>query len=233
MTSQLSNAEECERQRIAGELHDEVGQNLALARMQLRSVVKAASDPGVVEKLEELSTTLMNATRDTRRLVYALSSRRCMNWVLRKRSRSGSRRSSGNGTGSKPGSLNRRGAGLSDLPGYRACRAFWAVLCVREIGGLGCVKMVHQRWRGYLLSMAGWIVAVLLFLLIRLAGFKSPPQFQGSGLSGIDHGVLFVEGMAIGWLLGSLSDLRGPAGEIRIFSVKRLGLLRDPEVGEN
>lgn len=92
--------------------------------------------------------------------------------------------------------------------------------------------MVHQRWRGYLLSMAGWIVVVLLFLLIRLEGFKSPPQLQGSGLSGIDHAVLFAEGMTIGWLLGSLFDLRGPAGEIRIFSVKRLELLRDPEAGE-
>ena len=74
LTSQLTIAEERERRRIAAELHDDVGQNLALARLQLASANKATEDPKLLAKLQGLSETLLKATQDTRHLVYDLTS---------------------------------------------------------------------------------------------------------------------------------------------------------------
>ena len=74
LASQLTITEERERQRIAGELHDEVGQNLASSRLQIASALKACADPVLARKLKELSATLLQATRDTRHLVYDLGS---------------------------------------------------------------------------------------------------------------------------------------------------------------
>jgi PAS domain S-box-containing protein len=74
LASQLTIAEEGERRRIATDLHDHVGQSLALARMQMAVAKKSAGDPEQAAKLEEISETLRETVNDTRNLVFDLSS---------------------------------------------------------------------------------------------------------------------------------------------------------------
>jgi two-component system sensor histidine kinase UhpB len=74
LASQLTLAEERERHRIARELHDEVGQTLAYARMRLASARKATSDARRETILEDASQSLRQAIGDTRDLVFDLSS---------------------------------------------------------------------------------------------------------------------------------------------------------------
>jgi PAS domain S-box-containing protein len=74
MASQLAIVEEKERQRIAFDLHDHVGQSLALARMQLASARKSAAESALAEKLDDISDTLLEALEDTQQLMLELSS---------------------------------------------------------------------------------------------------------------------------------------------------------------
>jgi ABC-type amino acid transport substrate-binding protein/two-component sensor histidine kinase len=74
LTSQLTLAEEQERRRIAANLHDDVGQNLAITRLQLASVIHGLDDADSKEQLDEISSMLHKAIRDTRQLIFDLSS---------------------------------------------------------------------------------------------------------------------------------------------------------------
>jgi PAS domain S-box-containing protein len=74
LASQLTIAEERERRRIASDLHDEVGQTLAFARMRLASARKTTADPKLQAILDEVSESLRNAIEDTEVLVFDLSS---------------------------------------------------------------------------------------------------------------------------------------------------------------
>ena len=74
LTAELALSEEKERRRIAMELHDQVGQTLAVARIQLATAKKAASDTGVAVGLEEASRTVLQAIHETRDIMYDLSS---------------------------------------------------------------------------------------------------------------------------------------------------------------
>lgn len=74
LASELTVAEERERRRIAADLHDDVGQTLALARIQLASARKSMNSPVLDDKLDTLSSTILKASQDTRHLVYDLSS---------------------------------------------------------------------------------------------------------------------------------------------------------------
>ena len=74
LTSQLTLAEEQERRRIAAELHDEVGQTLAFSQMQLAAVVREQDDATLKEQLDQISDTLLKTTRETRNLIFELSS---------------------------------------------------------------------------------------------------------------------------------------------------------------
>ena len=78
MASQLAIVEEKERQRIAVDLHDHVGQSLALARMQLASARKSAAESALADKLDDkfddISDTLIEALEDTQQLMLELSS---------------------------------------------------------------------------------------------------------------------------------------------------------------
>jgi PAS domain S-box-containing protein len=74
LASELTQAEERERSRIAAELHDHVGQVLAFARIQVASARKRTSDLQLISTLDELSETLRQAIGDTRDLVFDLSS---------------------------------------------------------------------------------------------------------------------------------------------------------------
>ncbi len=74
LVSQLTVAEERERRRIAADLHDSVGQSLALSRMQISVVQKKIKDLDSLEILNEISETLKASIQDTRHLVFELSS---------------------------------------------------------------------------------------------------------------------------------------------------------------
>ncbi|MGD8542761.1 MAG: response regulator, partial [Desulfobacteraceae bacterium] len=70
---QLTIAEEKERKAIATDLHDFVGQSLALARMQLATLKSSPPDANFSDKLDEISNTLLKALEDTQMLMLELS----------------------------------------------------------------------------------------------------------------------------------------------------------------
>lgn len=74
LASQLTIAEEKERRRIAVDLHDHVGQSLALARMQIAAARKRVTDATTAAKFDEISNTLYEALQETRHLMFDLSS---------------------------------------------------------------------------------------------------------------------------------------------------------------
>ncbi len=74
LASQLTLIEERERRRIARELHDEVGQRLAFARMGLASARDIDSESQREAILEDVSQSVRRAIGDIRDLVFDLSS---------------------------------------------------------------------------------------------------------------------------------------------------------------
>jgi adenylate cyclase len=63
--------------------------------------------------------------------------------------------------------------------------------------------MLRKHLKAYLLSVAGWVGAVLLFALIRFGGLTSLPQFQGLDLSRIEGFTIFWQAIVLGAILGS------------------------------
>ena len=74
LAAELTLSEERERRRIATHLHDEVGQALAFARIQIATARKAQSEQRRDSLLDDASQTLLESIRVTRNLVYDLSS---------------------------------------------------------------------------------------------------------------------------------------------------------------
>lgn len=74
LASQLTVTEETERRRIAADLHDHVGQSLALVRMQIAMASKSVSDDGLTAELDDVSKTLLRTVQDVRHLMFDLSS---------------------------------------------------------------------------------------------------------------------------------------------------------------
>lgn len=74
LAAELTMVEERERRRLAADLHDQVGQVLALARIRLASAQKASADPDLSQSLREISQSLLQAAADTKTLVSDLSS---------------------------------------------------------------------------------------------------------------------------------------------------------------
>ncbi|MDX2448597.1 MAG: PAS domain S-box protein, partial [Desulfobacterales bacterium] len=74
LASQLTITEENARRAIATDLHDNVSQALALARLQLASARKLASEPKLADKLGDISTTLFGALGEIQKLMLELSS---------------------------------------------------------------------------------------------------------------------------------------------------------------
>jgi len=74
LASQLTLTEERERRRIATELHDRVGQSLAVSKIKLDGLRHHVSPDDPAKLLEEVSRSLGQAIEDTRSLTFDLSS---------------------------------------------------------------------------------------------------------------------------------------------------------------
>ncbi|MGB5275614.1 MAG: PAS domain S-box protein [Gammaproteobacteria bacterium] len=72
--AELARTEERERRKIAAELHDNLGQSLAVLRMQLAAAKQQSSGRKVGAILDEVSDSLRDAIKDTRRIISELSS---------------------------------------------------------------------------------------------------------------------------------------------------------------
>jgi signal transduction histidine kinase len=73
LTSALITTEERERRRIATELHDHIGQTLAITRIKLEMLHALASYSGFAEALEEIQGFVKQAIKETRSLMTKLS----------------------------------------------------------------------------------------------------------------------------------------------------------------
>jgi PAS domain S-box-containing protein len=74
LTSQLALTEERERRRIAGKLHDQLCQSLALAKIKLDALGASATPRAANEILTDASDTLQFLIDQTRSLIFDLSS---------------------------------------------------------------------------------------------------------------------------------------------------------------
>ena len=73
MASRLSLAEEKERRRIANEVHDNIGQNLAFSKMKLGELEKDDMLPHCANTVREVITLIETTIKDTRSLVSEIS----------------------------------------------------------------------------------------------------------------------------------------------------------------
>lgn len=73
LTSELSLAEERERRHIAAELHDRIGQSLAMAKIRLGALIELTSSSSSVKELDEIRALIEQTIRDTRSLTVELS----------------------------------------------------------------------------------------------------------------------------------------------------------------
>ena len=72
LASELSLVEESARRNIAQNLHDQIGQSLAIAKMKL-GVLKKASLPGeITEAIDDIYNLIVQSTQDTRSLIVEL-----------------------------------------------------------------------------------------------------------------------------------------------------------------
>ncbi len=75
LASQLTLVEERERRRIATELHDRVGQSLAICKIKLGQLQsEAQSSLDILPSIQETRTLLDQAIQDTRSLIFRISS---------------------------------------------------------------------------------------------------------------------------------------------------------------
>lgn len=72
---QLTQVEERERRLIASDLHDNVGQSLALTRVQLATALKYLTDDNkATDLVRSCSESILTAIKDTRHLIFEISS---------------------------------------------------------------------------------------------------------------------------------------------------------------
>jgi PAS domain S-box-containing protein len=74
MASKLSLAEERERRRIATEVHDHIGQNLAFAKIKLGTLLSSAGSANVRKAVDEVVRLVEEAIQDSRSLISELGS---------------------------------------------------------------------------------------------------------------------------------------------------------------
>jgi len=73
LTSELCIAEERERRRLAAGVHDNVGQNLALAKLTLQSLMESASGSNMSAPLDEVCAVIEKTIQDVHSLTFELS----------------------------------------------------------------------------------------------------------------------------------------------------------------
>jgi len=73
LASELSLAEERMRRRIAMDVHDHVGQNLAISKIKIESLRESAASPELAEDLEEIRNLISQTIESTRSLTFELS----------------------------------------------------------------------------------------------------------------------------------------------------------------
>lgn len=73
LTSEMMLVEERERRRIASELHDQIGQNLALCKLKVAALEKNLNDDALKEELAVVRRLLECSIQDTRSLIFDLS----------------------------------------------------------------------------------------------------------------------------------------------------------------
>jgi len=74
LASQLTLSEERERRRIATELHDRIGQSLAVSKIKLDGLRHSVSPEDPLKVIEQVSSSLSQAIADIRSLTFDLSS---------------------------------------------------------------------------------------------------------------------------------------------------------------
>jgi PAS domain S-box-containing protein len=73
LTSEMFLIEERERRRIAAELHDQIGQNLALCKLKVAALEKEMAQPPLKSELSAVRRLLECSIQDTRSLIFDLS----------------------------------------------------------------------------------------------------------------------------------------------------------------
>ena len=73
LASELPLAEERMRRRIAMDVHDHVGQNLAISKIKIESLRESAASPELAEDLEEIRNLISQTIESTRSLTFELS----------------------------------------------------------------------------------------------------------------------------------------------------------------
>jgi signal transduction histidine kinase len=73
LVSQVTLAEERERRRLALELHDRVGQGLAVVKLKLESIKQLSLTPAQAAKVDDLKDLLNSIVKATRSLTSAIS----------------------------------------------------------------------------------------------------------------------------------------------------------------
>lgn len=73
MALELCAAEERERRRIASDLHDQIGQKLALSMMEISSLEAHAASPAVAKSLAQVRSHIAAALSDAKTLMFDLS----------------------------------------------------------------------------------------------------------------------------------------------------------------
>jgi signal transduction histidine kinase len=73
LTSLISLIEENEKRRIATELHDCIGQNLALSKIKLGQLGKSANSEGLKNDIGEILKIIEHTITETRTLTFELS----------------------------------------------------------------------------------------------------------------------------------------------------------------
>jgi PAS domain S-box-containing protein len=92
LASELSLAEERTRRQIATDVHDRIGQNLAIAKMKLQHLSETINGPQVKPTIDEIEEIIADAIESTRTLtfeisppvLYELGFEAAIEWLLRK-----------------------------------------------------------------------------------------------------------------------------------------------------
>lgn len=126
-TTQLSTAEETERERLAATLHDDLAQLLVLARMDANRAQKLTQEPALLAVLNQVCAAVDNAVEIVRSIMAQLSPRVLSDLGLREALRwLGSQYQSRHG-------LKIKLTGMDQLPDLNGERAGCAFQSVREL----------------------------------------------------------------------------------------------------